>query len=75
MGFKKFNDKFFKSNDIDAHEVKSDYGCKPVSHYDIYNGDTVTIRDKSGNLYADTKMSKDEFVESYGNSKENGYGK
>ncbi len=47
----RFNDRYLKLNGIDAHEVKADYDCSPVSHYDIYNGDTVTIRDKDGNLY------------------------
>lgn len=69
-GPKKFSDGFLKKNGIDAHEVKSDYGCKPVSHYDLYNGETVTIRDKKGNLYYDTNLSKEQFVQIYGNSKE-----
>ena len=69
-GPKKFNDTYLKNNGIDAEEVKDDYGCYPVSHYDIYNGDTVTIRDKKGKLYADTEMTKDEFFEIYGNKKE-----
>lgn len=37
---------------------------------DIYNGDTVTFRDKEGNLTEDTGMTKDEFFEEYGNSYE-----
>jgi hypothetical protein len=72
MSVKKFNDGFLKSNGIDAHEVKEDYGCKPWGHYDIYNGDTVTIRDKQGNIKADTGMSKDEFVSEYGSTKGRG---
>lgn len=66
----KFSDGYLKKNGVDAHEVKEEYGCHPVSHYDIYNGDTVTIRDKKGNLYADTQMSKYEFFSAYGNSEE-----
>ena len=46
MGDKKFSDSYLKQNGVDAHEVKEEYGCYPVSHYDIYNGDTITIRDK-----------------------------
>ena len=67
MGNKKFSDSYLKNNGIDAHQVKDDYECSPLSHYDIYNGDTVTIRDKSGNLYCDTGMSKSEFFNVYGN--------
>lgn len=67
MGDKKFSDGYLKSNGVDAHEVKEEYGCSPVSRYDIYNGKTVTIKDKSGKLYADTGMSKDEFFSVYGN--------
>lgn len=67
---KKFNDGFLKQNGVDAHRVKKIYGCKPVSHYDIYNGETVTIRDKKGELFADTKMSKTEFFSEYGLCKE-----
>lgn len=70
MGDKKFSDSYLKSKGVDAHDVKDDYDCSPVSHYDIYNGETVTIRDKSGNLYADTGMSKDDFFNTYGNSNE-----
>ncbi len=70
MGDKKFQDSYLKSNGVDAHEVKEDYGCSPVSKYDIYNGETITIKDKFGNLYVDTEMSKEEFFEIYGNNKE-----
>lgn len=69
-GPKKFSDSYLKENGIDAEEVKDDYDCEPVSHYDLYNGETVTIRDKRGNLYADTEMTKEEFFETYGNQKE-----
>lgn len=65
---KKFSESYLEDNGIDAEEVKEEYDCYPVSHYDIYNGDTVTIRDKDGDLYADTEMPKDEFFEEYGNS-------
>lgn len=71
MGDKKFGDSYLKQNGINAHEVKKDYGCNPVSRYDIYNGDTVTIKDKNGITYEDTDMSKDEFFETYGHSKNN----
>lgn len=73
MGPKKFSDGYLKSNGIDAEEVKDDYGCSPVSQYDIYNGDTITIRDKKGNLYEDTEMTKDEFFNCYGNNKDKDY--
>ncbi len=62
-----FSDNYLKDNGINAEEVKDDYDCYPVSHYDIYNGDTITIRDKKGNLYADTKMTKKKFFDCYGN--------
>ena len=65
----RFNDSYLKLNGIDAHEVKADYDCAPVSHYDIYNGDTVTIRDKDGNLYADTEMTQEEFFDYYSNDR------
>lgn len=52
------------------HEVKEKYECYFVSHYNIYNGDTITIRDKDGELYADTEMSKNKFFNTYGNSNE-----
>ena len=55
-GPKKFSDSYLKDNGIDAEQVKDEYECEPVSHYDIYNGDTVTIRDKKGNLFVDTEM-------------------
>lgn len=69
-GPNKFSDSYLKENGVDAHEVKEDYGCDPVSHYDIYNGDTVTIRDKEGNLWEDTEMTKDEFFSTYGCNEE-----
>ena len=73
-GFKKFSDDFLKSNGVDAHEVKKEFGCKKLSSYDIYNGDTVTIREKSGKLFADTGMSNDQFLKNFGSNKENRYG-
>lgn len=66
---KKFSDSYLKQNGIDAHEVKDDYGCRPVSHYDIYNGETVTIESKDGRVVIDTEMSKEQFFEEYGHSK------
>lgn len=69
-GVKKFKESYLEQNGIDAEEVKDDYDCNPVSHYDNLNGDTITIRDKEGNLYADTNMTKEEFFNTYGDSKE-----
>ncbi len=69
MENKRFSDSYLENNGVDAHEVKEDYGCSPFFYYDIYNGETVTIRDKEGNLYADTEMSKDDFFDFYGNEK------
>ena len=66
---KKFSDSYLKQNGIDAHEVKDDYGCHPVSHYDIYNGETVTIESKDGREVIDTEMSKEQFFEEYGHPK------
>lgn len=67
---KVFTDGYLKQNGIDAHEVKKLYGCKPVSHYDICNGETVTIRDKKGNLFYDTGLSKSEFFDTYAKDQE-----
>lgn len=72
---KKLSDGYLKSYGVDAHDVKREYGCNPVSHYDIYNGSTITIRDKQGSLFADTGLTKDEFFETFGNVKGSGYGK
>ena len=60
----RFSDKYLKDNGIDAEEVKDEYGYG--SEADIYNGSTVTIRDKSGNLLEDTGLSKEDFFELYG---------
>lgn len=65
-GFKVMSNSYLKSNGVDAHKVKDYYGAVPNSRYDIYSGPTVTIRDKKGNLFADTGMSKDLFFETYG---------
>ena len=69
----KFNSDYLKENGIDAEEVKEEYGFG--SNADIYNGDTITFRDKSGKLLEDTEMSKKEFFDTYGNqdSKEDTY--
>ena len=67
---KAFTDGYLKKYGIDAHEVKKIYGCKPVSHYDLYNGETITIRDKKGGLFYDTGLTKDEFFEAYGKVQE-----
>ncbi len=71
----KFDNGYLKKLGINAHEVKADYGCNPVAHYDIYNGDTVTIRNKRGELYADTCMTKTEFINYYSSKGGKGYGK
>ena len=70
---KKFNDGYLKQAGVDAEKVKEEFGCYPVSHYDVYNGDTVTIRDKSGNLFNDTGLSKTEFFNEYGKHEEKEY--
>lgn len=78
MGQKKFSDSYLKQYGVDAHMVKDEYRAKPNGHYDIYNGQTVTIRDKSGKLFEDTGMAPKEFLEvfgmqmSYDNSKNKG---
>lgn len=64
---KKFSDSYLKQNGIDAHEVKEDYGLNHISLYDIYDGDTVTIRDKQGKLAVDTELSKQDFFNEFGN--------
>ena len=66
---KKFSDGYLKQKGVDAHEVKNDYGCKPVSHYDIYNGKTVTIESKDGREVIDTGLTKEQFFDAYGYSK------
>ena len=63
-----FNEKYLESNGIDAEEVKDEYGYG--SEVDIYNGDTVTFRDKDGNLVEDTGLSKSEFFSIYGTEEE-----
>ncbi len=70
MSLKKFDDSFFRAYKIDAHAVKTEFKAVPNSRYDIYNGPTVTIRDKEGNLFVDTEMTKDEFIEFYSDSLE-----
>ena len=71
-GNKKFSDSYLESQGVNAHEVKEDYGCHPLSHYDIYNGETVTIESKDGKDVIDTEMGKEEFFKVYGNNKEEG---
>ena len=67
---KKFSDGYLKKMGVDAEQVKDEYGCKPVSHFDIYNGETITIRDKKGILFYDTEMTKDEFFNFYNTCQE-----
>ena len=64
MGPKKMKDGYLKSNGIDAEEVKAEWGYG--SETDIYNGDTITFRNKKGELEEDTGMTKEEFFETYG---------
>lgn len=66
---KKFNESYLEDNGIDAEEVKSDY-VSDGGHYDIYNGDTITIKSKDGRDIIDTGMSKEEFFSFYGNYNE-----
>lgn len=68
LGPKKFSESYLEQNGIDAEEVKDEYGYS--SEVDIYNGDTVTSRNKDGSLAEDTGMSKDEFFDTYGKKKE-----
>lgn len=70
MGHGKFNDHYLKANGINAEDVKKEYKCNPVSYYNLYNEDTVKIRDDAGNLWADTEMTKDEFFSWYGDEDE-----
>ena len=71
----KFNDKFLKKKGVDAHYVKGEFSCYPFGRYDIYNGNTITIRSKDGRKVIDTEMTPDEFFEAFGNgaSKERSY--
>ena len=67
-GPKKFSESYLEQNGIDAEEVKDEYGYG--SEVDIYNGDTVTFRNKDGSLAEDTGMSKDKFFDTYGKNME-----
>jgi predicted membrane protein len=69
-GNKKFNENYLEQNGVDAEEVKEEYVGGNGGHYDIYNGDTITIESKDGKDVIDTGMTKDEFFETYGNSEE-----
>ena len=71
MGSKstKFSEKYLKQNGVDAEAVKEEYVDK-ISHYDIYNGETVTIESKDGRDIIDTNLTKDEFFAIYGNQEE-----
>ena len=62
---KKFNERYLEQNGIDAEEVKAEY-VSNGGHYDIYNGETVTIESKDGRDVIDTEMSKEEFFDIYG---------
>ena len=65
---KKFSDSYLKMNGIDAHFIKRKiYKLDKIALYDIYDGDTVTIRDKKGKLIIDTELTKEEFFNQFGN--------
>ncbi len=66
---KKFSESYLEQNGIDAEEVKEEY-VSNGGHYDIYNGETITIESKDGRDVIDTGMSKEEFFETYGYNKE-----
>ena len=53
---KKFNEKYLEQNGVDAEEVKEEY-VDDSGHYDIYNGETITIESKDGRDVVDTGMS------------------
>ena len=69
MGSKKFNLDYLEKNGVDPEEVKEEYTSEG-GHYDIYNGETVTIESKDGRDIIDTGMSKEEFFRYYGNNEE-----
>ena len=48
LGPKKFSESYLEDNGIDAEGVKAEYGYG--SEVDIYNGDTITFRNKNGSL-------------------------
>lgn len=60
---KKFSESYLEQNGIDAEEVKEEY-VSNGGHYDIYNGETITIESKDG-----TGISKEEFFKTYGYNK------
>lgn len=66
---KKFTTDFFRKNGIDAEEVKAEYVSKG-GHYDIYNGETITIESKDGRDVIDTGLSKQQFIYFYGKCNE-----
>ena len=68
-GPKKFKESYLESEGIDAEEVKDEWGYG--SEVDIYNGDTITFRNKDGSLAEDTEMTKEEFFETYSKKEEN----
>lgn len=68
MGPKIMSDSYLKQNGVDAEQVKDEWGYG--AEVDIYNGDTITFRDKSKNLVEDTELTKEEFFQKYGEYKE-----
>ena len=64
-----FDTKYLKSKNINAEYVKAYYKFKPVGHYDIYNGKTVTIRSKDGREIFDTGLTPNQFFEKFGGVK------
>lgn len=63
MRVKKMKDAYLKSNGIDAEDVKKEWGY--TSSADIFDGETITFRNKKGELLEDTGMTRDEFFASY----------
>lgn len=77
LSINKIDSNFLDRNKIDAHKIKEDYGAFPLSRYDLYverekNQENVTIRNKKGELFADTGMTRSELVNAYSNSKDKG---
>lgn len=64
-----FSESYLEQNGVDAEEVKEEY-VSNGGHYDIYNGDTVTIESKDGRNVIDTGMTKNEFFDTYGKKDE-----
>lgn len=70
MSLEKFRDSYLSSNGVDAEDVKEEYVGKNGGGVDIYDGDTVTIRSKDGDVVIDTDMTKEEFFAWYSDSED-----